>query len=169
MSIIWYIFLLLSSKLNLNMPDTKKNPKTTLRSNAPVTCGAPSKRSTSGTTTRSQLAARRGRLDSSSAAEADVPPTGQGTDMLTRAISWIVDAVLRSLPHSSTVMLTDNAHDNLEHESLADDPVDLVSLARPLFSFILGWEKGSGILTSKFLSQYHPVYCGWQIGGMRCD
>ena len=47
--------------------------------------------------------------------------------MLTRAdVSRIVDAVLRSLPHQfrSIAMPTDDAHDDHEHESLADDPMD---------------------------------------------
>ena len=104
---------------------TKKKANATLRSNAPVIHGVPSKCSTSSATTRSQSATKRRRLDSSSAAEADVPPTDRGTDTLTRAdISQIVDAVLRSLLNSSTVMPTDDAHDNLEHESLADIRVD---------------------------------------------
>ena len=75
--------------------------------------------------TRSQSTAKRRRLDSSSAAEANILPTDQGADTLTRAdIPRIVDAVLRSLPHSSTVMLTNDTHDNLEQESLAVDPVN---------------------------------------------
>ena len=104
---------------------TKRKPNATVCRNAPVTHGAPSKRSTSVATTRSQSAAKKRRLDSSCAAEADVLPTDQGADTLTRAdIPRIVDAVLRSLPHSSTVMPTNNAHDDLEQESLAVDPVD---------------------------------------------
>ena len=64
-------------------------------------------------------------MDSSSAAEADILLTEQGTDTLAQAdISQIVDAVLRSLLHSSIVMLTNDAHDDLEQESLTDDPVD---------------------------------------------
>ena len=111
------------------MPRTKKKPNATLRRNAPVTRGAPSKHSTSVATTRSQSAAKRRRLDSSFTAEADVLPTDQGADMLMRAdIPRIVDAVLRSLPHSSTVMPTvmptNDAHDDLEQESLADNPVE---------------------------------------------
>ena len=110
------------------MPRTKKKPNATVRRNALVTRGAPSKRSTSVATTRSryQSAAKRRRLDSSPAAEADVLPTDQGADTLTRAdIPRTVDAVLRSLPHSSTVIPTNDAHDDLEpEESLADDPVD---------------------------------------------
>ncbi len=75
--------------------------------------------------TRYQSAAKRRRLDSSSAAEADILLTEQGTDTLAQAdISQIVDAVLRSLLHSSIVMLTNDAHDDLKQESLTDDPVD---------------------------------------------
>ena len=112
------------------MPRTKKKPNATVRRNALVTRGAPSKPSTSVATTRYQSAAKRRakrrRLDSSPAAEADVLPTDQGADTLARAdIPRTVDAVLRSLPHSSTVMPTNDAHDDLEpEESLADDPVD---------------------------------------------
>ena len=109
------------------MPRTKKKPNATVRRNALVTRGAPSKRSTSVATTRYQSAAKRRRLNSSPAAEADVLPTDQGADTLVRAdIPRTVDAVLRmSLPHSSTVMPTNDAHDDLEpEESLADDPVD---------------------------------------------
>ena len=109
------------------MPRTKEKPNATVRRNALVIRGAPSKRSTSVATTRYQSAAKRRRLDSSPAAEADVLPTDQGADTpLARAdIPRTVDAVLRSLPHSSTVMLTNDAHDDLEpEESLADDPVD---------------------------------------------
>ena len=118
--------LKLSLELSLNMPRTKKKPNATVRRNALVTRGAPSKRSTSVATTRYQSAAKRRRLDSSPAAEADVLPTDQGADTLVRAdIPRTVDAVLRSLPHSSTVMPTNDTHDNLEpKESLADDPVD---------------------------------------------
>ena len=99
------------------MPRTKKKPNATVRRNALVICGA---------TTRYQSAAKRRRLDSSPAAEADVLPTDQGADTLARAdIPRTVDAVLRSLPYSSTVMPTNDAHDDLEpEESLADDPVD---------------------------------------------
>ena len=105
------------------MPRTKKKPNATVRRNAPVTRGASSKRSTSIATTRSQSASKRRRLDSSSAAEADVLPTDQGTETLTLAdIPGIVDAVLRSLSHSSTVMPTNDARDDLEQESLAVDP-----------------------------------------------
>ena len=90
-----------------------------------VTRGATCKHSTSIATTRSQSAAKRRRLDLSSAAEADVLPTDQGADTLARAdIPRIVDAVLRSLPHSSTVMPTNDARDDLEQEYLANDLVD---------------------------------------------
>ena len=102
-----------------------KKPNATVHRNAPVTRGTPSKRSTSVATTRSQSAAKRRRLDSSSAAEADVLLTDQGADTLTRAeITRIVDAMLRSLPHSSTVMPTNDAHDDFKEESLTVDPVD---------------------------------------------
>ena len=109
------------------MPRTKKKPNATVRRNALITRGAPSKRSISVATTRYQSAAKRRRLDSSSAAEADVLLTDQGADTLARAdIPRIVDAVFRSLlPHSSTVTPTNDARDDLEpEESLADDPVD---------------------------------------------
>ena len=77
------------------MPRTKKNPNATVRRNALVTRGAPSKRSISVATTRYQSAAKRRRLDSSSAAEADVLLTDQGADTLARAdIPRTVDAVL---------------------------------------------------------------------------
>ena len=104
---------------------TRKKPNTTLLARkASVPHGAPSKCSTSGAMTRSQYAAKRQRLDSSSSAEADAPSTHQGTDTLTQAgIPGIVDAVLRSLPHSSTVMPT-NGDANLEQEPPTDDPVD---------------------------------------------
>ena len=111
--------------LKLNIPRTKKKLNATVRRNALVTRGAPSKRSTSVVTTRSQSAAKRRRLDSSSAVEADVLPIDQDADTLARAdIPRIVDTVLRSLPHSSTVMPTNDAHDDLEQESLANDLVD---------------------------------------------
>ena len=103
--------LKLSLELSRNIPRTKKKkPNATVRRNALVTRGAPSKRSISIATTRYQSAAKRRRLDLSSAAEADVLLTDQGADTLARAdIPRTVDAVLRSLPHSSTVMPTNDA------------------------------------------------------------
>ena len=63
------------------------------------------------------------RLDSSSAAEADVLPTDPGADTLTRAdIPRIVDAAYRIPPQYR--MPIDDAQEDLEQESLADDPVD---------------------------------------------
>ena len=96
---------------------TRKKPNATpLARKASVTRGAPSKHSTSGATTVSQSATKRQRLDLSPATEADIPPTHQGTDILTQAdIPGIVDAVLRSLPHSSTVMPT-NGDADLEQD-----------------------------------------------------
>ena len=105
-----------------------KKPNVKLIKNSPVAPRAPIKRSivSSDSTIRYQSAKRR-RPDSSSAAKPDVP-SGQGADTLTRAdipeiVETVKKEVLRNLPYS-TLMPTDDAHDNLELPRLADNSVN---------------------------------------------